>query len=76
MNIDRPASIHLYNKNMGGVDYLDRGVAEYRIRMRSKKWWYCHFTNTLSVLMFWKLYKIGNPETDLDFLGYLITLGM
>ena len=45
VNIDRPASIQHYNKNMGGVDYLDRGVAEYRIRIRSKKWWYPHLTN-------------------------------
>ena len=73
VEISRPGSIKHYNAHMGGVDYLDRGVAEYRIRMKSKKWWYPHFTNTLSVLLFssWKLFKIGNPDTPLDFLRYL-----
>ena len=72
VNIERTASIQHYNNNMGGVDYLDRVVAEYRMRIRYKKWWYPYLTNTLSVLMFfsWKLLKTANPDWP-RFLGYL-----
>ena len=35
--VNRPHVITAYNKNMGGVDFLDRGTAMYRITTRNKK---------------------------------------
>ena len=71
--LQRPAPISHYNKDMGGVDLLDRRVAEYRIRIKSKKWWWPHLTNTLQILLVcsYKLYMIGNPTSKLDLLGYI-----
>ena len=58
---------------MGDVDSLDRGISQYRPAIKSKKWWFPHFTNTVSSLLWasWKLYKVANPTTDRDFLSYL-----
>lgn len=38
-----PQPLAQYNKNMGGVDLFDQMVACYRIRIRSKKWWWPFF---------------------------------
>lgn len=29
---------------MAGVDWMDQNVGDYRIHIRSKKWWWCLFT--------------------------------
>ena len=36
--VNRPHLIQAYNENMGGVDFLDRVIAMYRISARTKKW--------------------------------------
>ena len=36
--VNRPHVITAYNENMGGVDFLDRVTAMYRITARTKKW--------------------------------------
>ena len=49
---------------MGGVDYLDSKVAVYRITIRSKKWWWAHFINTLDCLKAasYMVDKLANPN--------------
>ena len=37
--IDKPQSIFLYNKGMGGVDRLGKNIKSYMIGHCSKKWW-------------------------------------
>ena len=57
---------------MGGVDRFDLLVAMYRIKVKSRKWWWNHFTNTLGCCMAaaFYLWQKGNPERELDFLGF------
>lgn len=38
INIPCPAIIKEYNQNMGGVDLVDRMIALYRIKARTKRW--------------------------------------
>ena len=38
IEIPRPNAIGEYNKNMGGIDLIDRMISLYRIRARSNKW--------------------------------------
>lgn len=40
IDIDQPYLISQYNKFMGGVDILDKRVANYRISIRGKKWYF------------------------------------
>lgn len=70
--IDQPNILMDYNKNMGGVDMHDNGVANYRIKIRGKKWWWPLFTNCLDSCLVnaWKIYNIANPKnkiTQLEF---------
>lgn len=36
--VNRPHIVQAYNEHMGGVDFLDRVIAMYRISARTKKW--------------------------------------
>ena len=40
VQVEMPGTIQQYNQAMGGVDLFDQSVAAYRIRVRSKKWWW------------------------------------
>lgn len=40
IQIPRPFLVGEYNRSMGGVDRLDQNVAEYRINIRNKKWYW------------------------------------
>ena len=59
VSIAQPWMIKSYNKHMGGVDLLDRFLSDYRLRLRSKKWWWYLFANFLnmSVVAAWRLHK-------------------
>ena len=54
-----PEMVHTYNRNMGGVDLFDQFVANYRIRIRSKKWWWPFFSWSIDacVVNAWIMYK-------------------
>lgn len=58
-SIPLPFMIHRYNRNMGGVDLLDRFLSDYRPKMRNKKWWWNLFANflTMSVVAGWRLHR-------------------
>lgn len=53
-----PNAIADYNKHMGGVDLHDNALANYRISVRGKKWWWPLFINLLGNVMVnaWKLH--------------------
>ena len=67
LNIDMPNSIHIYNKHMGGVDLFDQQVSAYRIRIRSKKWWWCLFSwcVTAQVVNAWNIYRQKHNKVQL-----------
>ena len=51
--------VHTYKRNMGGVDLFDQFVANYRIRIRSKKWWWPFFSWSIDAYIVdaWIMYK-------------------
>ena len=61
VNFEMPNSIRVYNEFMGG-DLFDQVVAAYRIRIRSKKWWWAIFASYILV--------IGIVAKDIIFLFY------
>ena len=74
VSIVKPNIVAQYNRHMGGVDYLDSKVAVYRITIRSKKWWWAHFINTLDCLMAasYMVYKLANPnEKHISYLEFI-----
>ena len=60
VQIKRPKVIKQYNKYMGGGDLADYMVANYRIDIRGKKWWWPIFSNyfDVSIVNAWKLWPV------------------
>ncbi|KAH9375546.1 hypothetical protein HPB48_015040 [Haemaphysalis longicornis] len=56
---------------MGGVDLLDQTTNNYRIGIRSKKWWWVLFTQMLniSVVNAWRIHQMSS-ENRLDLLTF------
>lgn len=54
----QPALLNNYNRGMGGVDLHDNAVQNYRINIRSKKWYWPLFITCIdsSVVNAWKLH--------------------
>ena len=69
----RPNLIKVYNSAMGGADLLDSAVDTYRTKIKGKKWWWPHFTNTLGILMgaSWNIYCVINPDADQSLLAFI-----
>lgn len=54
-----PAVVKNYNIHMGGVDLLDAHVARYKIRVKSRKWYFrlfYHFVD-LSIINAWLIWR-------------------
>ncbi len=64
ISIPIPKLIQEYNSYMGGVDLLDKQVSLYRIRIRSKKWWWPLFTQMIDIAVVntWRIYQVANSE--------------
>ena len=63
-----PFPLQTYNDKMGGVDLFDQFVATYRIRLRSKKWWwpFLGWGLTAAMVNAWILFRrVGNKSTTL-----------
>jgi len=58
-SISQPSVVHMYNKYMGGVDRMDQNVGNYRVGIRSKKWWWPVFVFCLDTSLHnaWQLYR-------------------
>lgn len=59
VDIPQPYCVKAYNKNMGGVDLVDRYVSYYRTKIRTKKWTvrvFAHFLD-LAVANSWIEYR-------------------
>lgn len=76
VNIPQPHVIQEYNKFMGGVDLHDNAIANYRIGVRGKKWWWPLFKNVIdsSVVNAWKLYRLANKSSisQVNFRAYIV----
>lgn len=74
VEIDQPKLVAEYNANMGGVDRMDQNIAQYRMSIRTKKWWWPLFAFLPEAAMqnAWHLYRISeHAETSpLDFLAF------
>ena len=74
-NVPQPSVIYRYNRHMGGVDFHDNGVANYRTRIVGKKWWWPLFVNSIDsiVVNSWKIFRIANKSkmSQLDFKSYI-----
>jgi len=59
IDVPMPKVIHQYNQSMGGVDLFDQFVSNYRIRIRSKKWWWPFFSWSVDacVVNSWVMFK-------------------
>ena len=70
VTVPQPHVVKLYNKNMGGVDLFDKLRGYYRIRIRSRKWYWPLFRFCLngSVINLWLLYR--NVETKMSLLEF------
>jgi len=75
ISISQPQVITKYNKFMGGVDHLDWLVQNYRMGVRSKKWYFNFFTKCLDVALVnaWILHSTvaEKPTTLLSFRCYV-----
>jgi len=75
--IPQPNLVAEYNKFMGGVDLHDNGIANYRIKIRGKKWWWPLFINMIdsTVVNSWKIYNIANETkiSQIEFRSMLAT---
>lgn len=73
--VPQPNIVYQYNKFMGGVDLHDNGVANYRIKIRGKKWWWPLFINMIdsAAVNAWKIHNIANESNMplLDFKSYI-----
>ena len=54
-----PKGFEGYNKQMGGVDLFDQFVSTYRVRIRSRKWWWSFLAWAVnaSIANAWNLFR-------------------
>lgn len=74
-DLPQPRIVGSYNKNICGVDLLDRFLSSYRPRIKSKKWWWPFFTNTLNmaVVAAWRIHREMNGKmSQLTFLREIV----
>ncbi|XP_063912556.1 piggyBac transposable element-derived protein 3-like [Zophobas morio] len=67
VSIEQPSLVSIYNQGMGGVDLFDKMRGFYRIRIRSKKWYwpYVRFCFNGAVVNMWMLYRFAHPKLGL-----------
>lgn len=64
--VEQPMLIQKYNSFMGGVDLHDNAVSNYRVSIRSKKWYWPLWLAVLesSVVNSWKLKSFANKKLN------------
>lgn len=70
IQVQRPDLISKYNNYMGGTDRMDQNIAQYRIGIRGKKWWWSLFTWTIDVCVHnaWQIHrKSDGSMSQLEF---------
>lgn len=71
LSVTVPDAVHQYNRFMGGTDLMDRNIANYRITIRMKKWWWSVFSFLVSssVVNAWCIHRMVKAE-KLDLLSF------
>lgn len=70
IQVPRPHLISKYNNHMGGTDRMDQNIAQYRIGIRGKKWWWSIFSWIIDVCLHnaWQIHrKSGGRMSQLEF---------
>lgn len=70
ITVSRPSLVTEYNKYMGGTDRMDQNVAQYRINIRNKKWYWPLVTWLIDISIHnaWIICrKTGKTISQLDF---------
>lgn len=72
VQVPQPNMIQKYNKYMGGVDLHDNGVANYRIKIRGKKWWWPLFSNLIdsAIVNAWKLHRYVHSDDKISQINF------
>lgn len=67
VEVDQPTIVDLYNQGMGGVDLFDKMRGLYRIRIRSRKWYwpFIRFCLNSAIVNMWQLYRFSDPKINL-----------
>nr|CAH7726573.1 unnamed protein product [Callosobruchus chinensis] len=62
IEIECPKIVKEYNKHMGGVDLMDSLIGRYRIKLKSRKWYFRLFYHLLdmTIVNAWLLYRRVN----------------
>ena len=73
VQVEMPGAIQQYNQAMGGVDLFDQSVAAYRIRIRSKKWWWplLNWGVNAAAVKAWMLKKMVTGDDKLSLLDFI-----
>ena len=66
IQVDRPHLVCEYNNYMEGLDLLDSAIANYRVKIKGKKWWIPHFVNVTQtpVGAAWRFYRKLHAGTE------------
>ena len=70
--MDQPFIVSQYNHFIGSVDCMDQNIDNYRMGVRSKKWWWAVFAFTVDASLHnaWQLYRKGGNNSPLHYLGF------
>ena len=70
--VDQPFVVSQYNHFMGGVDRMDKNIDNYKMGVRSKKWWWPVFAFTVDANLHnaWQLYRKGDNNSPLHYLEF------
>ena len=73
MDVQQPCVVKFYNQNMGDTDRMDQNVSNYRIQIRSKKWWWALFdVPDVAMQNAWLRYRLSDSfvSRPLDLLEF------
>ena len=74
-NVQMPNALAQYNSYMGGVDLNNQFTAQYRTKIRTKKWWWCIFAWAVDAccVQGWIQYpQLGHDMPSLQFIRQVV----
>jgi hypothetical protein len=76
ITVSQPNIVRIYNNTMGGVDRADQNVSAYRVSMRTKKWWWPLFAQSMDLMMqnAWLLYRKTPSYQVISLTNFLCSL--
>ena len=75
-NRDKPSTVLCYNKNMGGIDQVDRKVKTYESQRKSTKWYKKVFFHLVDLCVYnsYMVWKILHPGSVLTYKQYILAI--